>query len=87
MKVRGSPGGCPQASLAAEGRSAARRQPITRLASPPVRLLFIACVVLIAVGVAFRRVLAADSSAGSSAERCAGNVYSALLVESEESSR
>jgi hypothetical protein len=45
-------GRCPQASLAAEGISAAREQPTTRLASPPVRLLFIAYVVLIAIGLA-----------------------------------
>jgi type VI protein secretion system component VasF len=52
MKVRGSRGALPQASLAAEGVSAAREQPTTRLASPPVRLLFIAYVVLIAIGLA-----------------------------------
>jgi hypothetical protein len=51
--VRGSRGGCPQASLAAKDNSAARGQPITRLASRPVRLVFTAYVVLIAVGLAF----------------------------------
>ena len=42
-----------EASLAAEGSSAARGQPITRLASGSVRLVFTAYVVLIAVGLAF----------------------------------
>jgi hypothetical protein len=51
MKVRGSRGGCPRrASLPKESRQ--RQQPITRLASPPVRLLFIAYAVLIAIGLA-----------------------------------
>jgi hypothetical protein len=53
IQVPGSRGGSPQASLAAGGISAARRQPITRLASRPVRLVFIAYVVLIAVGLTF----------------------------------